>query len=105
MTKRLDVASTFEFSNGAVGYREVGCFWPCAKVSNCPIDGTDLRLTCYATGAPATDLGGNIPAFTRFKRRRINGVLSVPDAGGCIFVPCASDRWFLTTSCNKAPTK
>lgn len=45
---------TFTSPNGAVGHRtgagSFECLGPYAKVSNCPIAGTTLRLTCYATG-------------------------------------------------------
>ena len=50
-------ADFFTWSNGAIGYRPGGppdCLGPYAKVRNCPIDGTDIRLTCYATAYPDT---------------------------------------------------
>lgn len=40
-------ADSFTWPNGAVGYRPGGpfdCLGPFARVTNCPIDGTDLRL-------------------------------------------------------------
>lgn len=42
---------TFTFSNGAIGHRSGGafdCIGPYAKVRNCPVAGTSLRVTAYA---------------------------------------------------------
>lgn len=65
---------TFTWPNGAVGYRPGGpfdCLGPYAKVKNCPIHGTTLRLTCYATGYADTYF--SIPAVTRHKGKRVKG--------------------------------
>jgi hypothetical protein len=78
----------FQFSNGAVGWRPGGpfdCLGPWAKVNNCPIHGTDLRLTCYATGYANTYF--SIPAVTRYKGKRIKGYLTQTDEGGAEFCP------------------
>ena len=77
----------FEFNNGAVGYRPGGpmdCLGPWAKVQNCPIEGTDLRLTCYATGYANTCF--SIPACTRRKGKYVGGYFTERD-GGAVFVP------------------
>ena len=80
----------FEFPNGAIGYRPGGpldCLGPYAKVSNCPIEGTDLRLTGYATDY--SDTFFSVPAYTRYRGKRITGYFTLHE-GGCIFVPDAS---------------
>lgn len=71
---------TFTWPNGAVGHRPGGpmdCLGPYAKVKNCPIDGTDLRLTCYATGYADTYF--SVPAVTRHKGKRVKGYFSLDD--------------------------
>lgn len=74
---------TFEWPNGAVGYRRSGgafdCLGPYAKVKNCPIEGTDLRLTCYATGYADTYF--SIPACTRHRGRYVKGFFTQRDEG------------------------
>lgn len=68
--------------NGAIGYRPGGpfdCLGPYAKVQNCPIDGSDLRLTCYATGYADTMF--SVPACTRHRGRYIKGYFSFTPAG------------------------
>jgi hypothetical protein len=77
----------FEFSNGAVGWRPGGpfdCLGPYAKVENCPVDGTDRRLTCYATGYADTFF--SVPAVTRIGKRRVKGFFTMGD-GDIKFVP------------------
>lgn len=79
-----------EFSNGAIGWSPGGafdCIGPYAKVQNCPIRGTDLRLTCYATGVADTFF--TIPACTRRKGKHISGFFTQPNdcPGGIEFVP------------------
>ena len=71
---------TFTWPNGAVGHRpsaSFDCLGPYAKVRNCPIHGTDLRLTCYATGYADTHF--SIPACTRHKGKYISGYFSLND--------------------------
>lgn len=78
----------FDFPNGAIGWRPGGpfdCVGPYAKVQNCPIDGTNLRLTCYATGYADTYF--SIPACTRYMGRYIGGFFTATDDGGVCFVP------------------
>src|SRR5665213_4340543 len=71
---------TFTWPNGAVGYRSGGpfdCLGPFAKVKNCPIAGTSLRLTCYATGYADTFF--SVPACTKHKGKYIKGYFSCED--------------------------
>lgn len=74
-----DPAASFTYPNGAIGYRPSNgpfeCLGPYAKVKNCPIAGTELRLTCYATGY--ADSYFSVPACTRYKGRYIAGFFSV----------------------------
>lgn len=67
----------YEFANGAVGWRPGGpmdCLGPYAKVQNCPIVGTGLRRTVYATGYANTYF--SVPACTRYRGRYIAGYLT-----------------------------
>lgn len=78
------------FSNGAVGWRPGGsfdCLGPYAKIQNCPVAGTDLRLTCYANGYADTYF--SIPAHTRYKGKYIGGYFTHRDDGGVEFCPYA----------------
>ena len=73
---------TYTWPNGAVGHRPGGpfdCLGPYAKVKNCPIQGLERRLTCYATGYPNTYF--SVPACTRYRGRHIRGYFSVSDIG------------------------
>ena len=85
----------FEFKNGAVGFRPGGpfdCLGPYAKVLNCPIDGTDLRLACYATGY--ADSFFSVPACTRRKGKYISGFFTSKGENDVMFVPhdCQRDK-------------
>jgi hypothetical protein len=80
---------TFTSPNGAIGHRPGGpfdCLGPYAKVKNCPIEGTGLRLTCYAQGYADTYF--SIPAATRHRGRIIKGYFTGRD-DGTVFVPFA----------------
>jgi len=71
---------TFTWPNGAVGHRPGGpmdCLGPYARVRNCPIAGTNLRLTCYATGY--ADTVWSVPACTSYKRKHISGYFSMDE--------------------------
>lgn len=86
---------TFAWPNGAVGHRPGGpfdCLGPYAKIVNCPIDGTDLRLTCYATDVADTFF--SIPARTRRKGKHVRGFFTIRD-DGVVFVPMDSHRRFV----------
>lgn len=60
------------------------CLGPYAKVQNCPVEGTDLRLTCYATGYADTFF--SVPACTRRKGKYIGGFFTMDD-GNVLFRP------------------
>lgn len=86
---------TMTWPNGSVGHRPGGafdCLGPYAKVRNCPIAGTDLRLTCYATGYADTYF--SIPACTRHKGKYIKGYFSMED-GSIEFRPMDSSKHLL----------
>jgi len=80
---------SFQFSNGATGYRPGGpfdCLGPWAKVKACPIivNGVEVaRLTCYATGYADTFF--SIPACTRRKGKYVRGYFTQSDGGGAEF--------------------
>jgi hypothetical protein len=61
------------------------CLGPYAKVQNCPIDGTDLHRTCYATGY--ADSFFSIPAYTRVKGKYIGGFFISNNGADVSFVP------------------
>lgn len=87
----------FEFPNKAIGWGPGGpfdCLGPYAKVQNCPIAGTDLRLTCYATGH--ADTAFSVPACTRRKGKHIKGFFAPIDDGGIEFRPLDSHKHLLT---------
>jgi hypothetical protein len=76
---------TVKYSNGAIGHRSGGpfdCLGPFAKVRHCPIDGTDIRLTCYATGY--ADTWFSVPACTRYRGKYIKGYFALDD-GAIVF--------------------
>ena len=86
--QRFIARERFEFSNGAIGWRPGGpfdCLGPWAKVENCPIYGTTIRRTAYATGY--SDTFFSVPAVARYKGRRIVGFLTQDDNGGAEFHP------------------
>ena len=73
---------TFTSPNGAIGHRPGGpmdCLGPYAKVRNCPIHGTTIRLTCYATGY--ADTAFSVPACTRYRGKHIKGFFTGHDDG------------------------
>ncbi len=78
----------YEFPNGAVGWRpggEFDCVGPFAKVNNCPVAGTELRLTVYATGY--ADSFFSMPAATRYRGKYIGGFFCMTSDGDVSFVP------------------
>lgn len=78
------------FANGATGYRPGGpfdCLGPFAKVTDCPIDGTDLRRTAYATGYADTMF--SIPACTRVRGKYIGGFFTIDSDNAITFKPFA----------------
>lgn len=90
------LTDTFTSPNGAVGYRIGGpfdCLGPFAKVMNCPVEGTNLRLTCYATGY--ADTAFSIPACTRHKGKYIKGYFT-NRGDGTVFCPMDSAKPYLS---------
>jgi hypothetical protein len=82
----------FVASNGAIGYAPGGsfdCLGHFAKVKNCPIAGTERRLTCYATGYADTYF--SIPACTRVKGKHVRGYFT-EDENGIVFHPMDSHK-------------
>lgn len=75
-------ADTFTWPNGAIGHRPGGpfdCLGPYAKVRNCPVEGTDIRRTVYATGY--ADTWFSVPAVTHYKGQSLRGYLTMGDSG------------------------
>ena len=73
---------SMQFPNGAIGWRPGGpfdCLGPYAKVQNCPIAGTDLRVTAYATGYAETYF--SVPAYTRVRGRYVAGYFTGGENG------------------------
>ena len=92
MCQKFIARERFDFTNGAIGWRPGGpfdCLGPYAKVQNCPIDGTELRMTCYATGYANTFF--SVPACTRRRGKYVRGFFTMRD-GACVFVPMGSQR-------------
>jgi hypothetical protein len=88
MGQKFAAREPFQFANGATGWRPGGpfdCLGPFAKVERCPIDGTELRLTCYATGYADTFF--SVPACTRHRGQHIGGYLTSDSDGGVRFIP------------------
>jgi hypothetical protein len=82
MGKKFIARESFTFDNGAIGWSPGGpfdCLGPFAKVNNCPISGTSIRLTCYATGYADTYF--SIPACTRYRGEHVRGYLTSTDDG------------------------
>lgn len=80
MAQKFAARERRTFSNGAIGWAPGGpmdCLGPYAKVENCPIKGTNLRRTCYATGYADTYF--SVPAETRVKGKRITGFFTQVD--------------------------
>lgn len=93
MGQRFIAVEPFTFPNGAVGWRPGGpfdCLGPYAKVQRCPIAGTSLRLTCYATGYADTFF--SVPACTRYRRRHVSGFFTIGSDGAVEFVPQSTHR-------------
>lgn len=90
--QKFKARERFEFVNGAIGWRPGGPFdslGPYAKVQNCPIDGTTVRRTVYATGY--ADSYFSVPACTRYRGRYIGGFFEL-EGDGPVFVPSSKYR-------------
>lgn len=86
--QRFIAREPYDFPNGARGWRPGGpfdCLGPFAKVERCPIEGTHLRRTAYATGY--ADTAFSVPACTRYRGRYIGGFLTTDSDGGVVFRP------------------
>ncbi len=84
--QRFVARERFVWPNGAIGWRPGGpfdCLGPWAKVQHCPIDGTDLRRTCYATGY--ADSFFSIPARCQIYGKTVRGFFTDRD-GNPVFV-------------------
>lgn len=73
------------------------CLGPYAKVEDCPIVGTDIRRTAYATNYADTFF--SVPACTRYKGRYIGGFFTM-DGGACKFHPLEKYRHLLPQGAN-----
>jgi hypothetical protein len=58
---------------------------PFAKVTGCTVEGTDRRVTAYASGL--ADSYFSIPACTRVRGKYVGGYLTVSSDGAVTFVP------------------
>lgn len=80
--KFYDNGEPRHFPNGAIGYAPGGftdCLGHFARVSNCPIDGTSVRHTCYASGY--ADTWFSVPATTRHKGKHVKGFFTSSEDG------------------------
>lgn len=75
---------TCQFPNGSVGVRTYGSFSTWAKIKNCPVDGTALRLSVRCTGYADTFF--SIPAEVTYRKKHIAGYITPRDEG-IIFIP------------------
>ena len=83
---------TMTWRNGAVGHRPGGpmdCLGPFAKVHNCPVDGTDRRVTAYATNYADTFF--SVPAACNIRGQYVAGFFTM-DEEGPTFVPMNRHR-------------
>jgi hypothetical protein len=90
MGQKFAAREMFLFSNGAIGWRPGGpfdCLGPYAKIKNCPIGGTKLRRTAYATNYADTYF--SVPACTRIGGKYISGFFTTDSnvEGGVVFWP------------------
>lgn len=92
----------FTFANGATGWAPGGpfdCLGPYAKVQNCPIVGTALLRTVYATGY--ADTYWSIPARCTIGGRTVHGYFAADkapdglDGESIAFYPLDAYRDFL----------
>lgn len=93
--QRFMAREPFTWPNGAIGWRPGGpfdCLGPYAKVQNCPVAGTSLRRTAYATGYADTYF--SIPARCTVGGRTIHGYFSA-DGESIAFYPLDAYRDFL----------
>lgn len=73
---------TITYPNQAIGHYDCPPFnlvGPMARVTNCPIDGTDVRLTCNAVAVADTFF--SIPAATRYMGHHVGGYITSDEQG------------------------
>lgn len=80
----IDPQDTKEFLNGAVGTAPFGKtnkekLGHLFKVTNCPVRGTNLKRTCYATRPGVKQ--GEVLAIFWINERRITGKFSLTEEG------------------------
>ena len=88
MQQRFVARQRYVFTNGAIGWRPGGmfdCLGPYAKVQNCPVEGSDRRYTCYATGYADTMF--SIPACTRIRGKLVKGIFQYEGEDNIVFIP------------------
>lgn len=89
MSQKFIAREPYRFPNGAIGWRPGGpfdCLGPYAKVENCPIDDSNLRRTCYASGYADTHF--SVPANTRLEGKHVSGFFMLGHKA-VVFVPYA----------------
>lgn len=89
--QRFIARESFQFSNGAIGWRPGGpfdCLGPYAKVQNCPVDGESRRYTCYAQDY--ADSYFSVPAATRIRGKVVKGFFTHSGNDGIHFVPLSN---------------
>ena len=93
---RANPSTRYEDISGAIAFGPGGsfdCLGHYAKVLNCIIVGTNLRLACYATGY--ADSSFSIPACTRYRGKHIKGYFTSDGELGIRFHPMDSAKAFL----------
>ena len=98
--QRFVARERFDFPNGAIGWRPGGpfdCLGPWAKVQECPIAGTTLRRTAYATGYADTFF--SVPARCTIGGRSVRGYLTTDNDGGAEFRVLDSELHKLPEGC------
>lgn len=90
--QKFRASDRFEFTNGAIGWRPGGgmdCLGPYAKVQNCPVRGTDKRVTAYARNYADTFF--SVPAICLLDGEPCKGFFTVDD-GAIEFYPYDYER-------------
>lgn len=85
-----------EYPNGSKSFHTHRPWCQLSKVKNCPIAGTEIRLTAWVTGEPTTYF--SIPAFIQYKRKSIRGFIS-GDCDGLYFVPYPHSKNYHVLNC------
>ena len=85
-----------EYANGSKSFHTPRPWCQLSKVQNCPIAGTNLRLTARITGQPDTFF--SVPARIQYKKKNITGFISRKD-DGYYFVPYPSSKNYHVLNC------